>query len=107
MPKYRELIAKLVSKVAMEYPAQSAWWLSHFKQFYAATKEAEIDYNDKNKREEFAEQVEKEAKQLLMQSNNTNSIKYDEDIEDEANLQNISKIFEATSDLMNALIEFG
>ena len=104
---YRDSIAKLVSKVAVEYPAQSAWWLSHFKQFYAITKEAEIDYDDKDKREKFAEQVEKEVEQLLIQSNNTNKIKYDGDIEVEANLHNINKIFEDTSDLMNALIEFG
>ena len=59
---YSDSIAKLVSKVAVEYPAQSAWWLSHFKQFYAITKEAEIDYNDKDKRDKFAKQVEKEVK---------------------------------------------
>ena len=58
-------------------------------------------------RDGFVDLVEKEIEILQMPIQDTNSIKNNEDVEDDGTLQNISKIFEATSDLMNALIEFG
>ena len=107
MPKYKKFIAKLISKVAVEYPAQSAWWLSHLKNFYASTDEDKIEDEEEMKRGWFDKLVYKEIKQLLIQRKDTNSIKNNENIEDEASPKNINDIFEATSKLMKALIEFG
>ena len=84
MPKYKKFIAKLISKVAVEYPAQSAWWLSHLKNFYASTDEDKIEDEEEMKRGWFDKLVYKEIKQLLIQRKDTNSIKNNENIEDEA-----------------------